>query len=347
MEQTNHRTGKELIAASKEYAVEDRGKSWALLLSTVAIHAAVIAIAALAPFWPLRLFASVVAGLVTVRVFIFYHDHLHMALLRSSPVAKAILYVYGCFVLTPPTVWRATHNYHHAHTAKLIGSHVGSYAMVSVDIWKQMSRGQRLMYKAIRHPLNVLFAYFTIFALGMCVAPFKRNPKKHWDAPLALLLHVAAGVAIVYFAGFATAVYAYFLPVFIACAAGAYLFYVQHNFPDIYVQPRESWSYDRAALESSSYLELSPLMHWFTGNIGYHHVHHLNPNIPFYRLPEAMAGMPELQHPGKSTLSPKDIAAAFRLKLWDPALGRMVGYPKDGPEAARPEHAVEGTAASA
>ena len=93
------------------------------------------------------------------------------------------------------------------------------------------------------------------------------------------------------------------------------------------MQPRESWSYTRAALESSSYMEMGRVMRFFTGNIGYHHVHHLNPLIPFYRLPEAMDAIPELHDPPKTSLRPSDVLACFRLKLWDPDKGRMVGYP--------------------
>ena len=117
------------------------------------------------------------------------------------------------------------------------------------------------------------------------------------------------------------------LPLAVAFASGAYLFYVQHNFDGMHVQPRESWTFTRAALESSSYLKTGPLLQWFTGNIGFHHVHHLNATIPFYRLPDVMAALPELQHPSTITLTPRDIAASFKLKLWDPEQNRMVGYP--------------------
>jgi omega-6 fatty acid desaturase (delta-12 desaturase) len=163
----------------------------------------------------------------------------------------------------------------------------------------------------------------------MCVQPFMRNPKKNWDSLLSLVLNVVVSAALWYYAGFSIFFFAYFFPLFVATAAGAYLFYAQHDFPEINVQPRESWEYTRAALESSSYMQLSPLMHWFTGNIGYHHVHHLNPGIPFYRLPEAMAGIPELQNPlGRTSLSLKDIRACFAQKLWDAEQGKMVGYPE-------------------
>ena len=123
------------------------------------------------------------------------------------------------------------------------------------------------------------------------------------------------------------AVLAHVLPLFVAFAAGSYLFYAQHNFPGVHVAPRESWTYTRAALESSSYMECGPVMQWFTGNIGFHHVHHLNPSIPFYRLPEAMREIPELRDPVKTSLNPRDVLACVRLKLWDPSRNAMVPFP--------------------
>jgi len=116
------------------------------------------------------------------------------------------------------------------------------------------------------------------------------------------------------------------VPLFIACGLGAYLFYAQHNYPGLTIQPRERWSFTRAALESSSYMQLGPVLRWFTGNIGYHHVHHLNPSIPFYRLPEAMAAIPELQSPGRTSLRPRDVVAAFRQNVWDEHHNRMITY---------------------
>ena len=337
------RDGKTLLAAAKEFQKEDRARSWFHFFETFAVFGALQAVTAMAParalaagsttpaaaaWWAAALVCALVQGLVIVRLFIVYHDYMHLAILRNSTFAKWTMYAYGIYVLTPPNVWRQSHNYHHAHTAKIVGSHVGSYMMVTTKMWEAMTPSQRLVYKAFRHPLTVLFAYFTVFGIGMCVQPFLRNPKKNWDSALALIVNVAASVALCWFFGFWTFFFAYFLPLFVATASGAYLFYAQHDFPEMNVQPRESWDYSRAALESSSFMELSPLMHWFTGNIGYHHVHHLNPGIPFYRLPMAMAAIPELQQPlGKTSLRLEDIRRCFAQKLWDAEAGRMVGYP--------------------
>ncbi|HRD37488.1 MAG TPA: fatty acid desaturase, partial [Bacteroidia bacterium] len=106
---------------------------------------------------------------------------------------------------------------------------------------------------------------------------------------------------------------------------GAYLFYAQHNFPGVTFKGNEEWTYEGAALESSSYMDLNPFMHWVTANIGYHHVHHMNARIPFYRLPEVMKALPELQNAKKTSLKPKDIIACFKLKVWDFEKQQMVG----------------------
>lgn len=328
------RQGKELLAATRPFAKDDVVRSWTKLFTVVGVIAAMTAIAALAQTvlppaiaWPLRVAAAVVSGLSIVRLFIVYHDFLHGAILRDSTLAKIVLYPYGALVLAPPRIWRESHNYHHANTAKIIGSHIGSFAMVTTDMWSKMSAKDRARYKAVRHPLTILFGYVLVFMYGMCIGSLQKSVKKYWDSAVALALNAFLTVGLIYSFGFATAFLAYLLPLMVACATGGYLFYAQHNFPDMHVQPRHEWTFARAALESSSFMPMGPLMQWFTGNIGFHHVHHLNPQIPFYRLPEAMKAIPELQEPGVTTLAPRDIARCLSLKLWDPRLGKMVGYP--------------------
>jgi omega-6 fatty acid desaturase (delta-12 desaturase) len=318
------RDGKALIDATRPFAHEDLARSRHGLVSTVALLVGALALAMRMPWWPLRLVASIVAALLSVRTFIFFHDYHHGAILRKSWLGRGLLFAYGMLWLSPPTVWKQTHNYHHAHAAKLVGSHVGSFPMVTVAMWNAMKPRQRLAYRIARSPITILLGYLTVFVWGMCLSPLLRAPRKHWDAALALVVHVAALVLLTKLFGVGACFFGYLLPLMIATALGSYLFYAQHNFPGMHVQPRESWSYTRAALESSSYLETGPVMRWFTGNIGYHHVHHLNPQIPFYRLPEAMASIAELQHPVRTALSLPAIAACLRLELWDAASGQMV-----------------------
>lgn len=326
--------GNELVAVTRRFAAEDRARSAWYVLSTFALLAAAAAAAAAAPWWPARLAASVIEGLLIVRAFILAHDFQHGALLRRSPLGKALFSVFGLLVLTPPRAWRQTHNYHHANTAKIVGAQIGSFPVMTVEMWRRAPRGRRLAYAAARHPLNILFGYVTIFLLGMCLSSFLRKPKENYDSLLALLLHAALVAGLTHFFGADVALLALVLPLFIACALGGYLFYAQHNFPDIHIQPRQTWSFARAALESSSYMRCGPLMSYFTGDIGLHHVHHLNAAIPFYRLREAMAAIPELQVPPATSLHPRDVLACLRLKLWDPNAQRMVPFPQEEPEPA-------------
>jgi len=138
-------------------------------------------------------------------------------------------------------------------------------------------------------------------------------------------VHVAIGVSLAYFLGWQALILTQTIPHFIACAIGTYFFYAQHNFKDVTFRDNAGWTYETAALESSSYMKTNPIMAWFSGNIGYHHIHHLNAKIPFYRLPEVMKDLPELQVPKTTSLSPLEIYRCLRLKVWDVQAQRMVG----------------------
>lgn len=320
------RIGREILLASREFAERSRRESWWHVISTLAILIASLTAAALAPWWPLRLFFGIVGGFVFARAFILYHDFMHGSILKGSIPAQLLLYGLGLVMLVPPRSWRTSHNYHHANVAKLNKPAIGSYPIMTVAAFQTASWRTRFGYRFSRHPLTILGAYVTIFALTITIVPLVRTPRKNWDSALALLVHGGLITGLWLVGGPAMAFFALVLPFTIAAAVGAYLFYAQHTFPGIKFLSEKDWTYYRAALESSSYLKMSPGLAWFFGNIGYHHVHHLNPGIPFYRLPQAMAAIPELQHPSITTLRPRDILACLRLSLWDEEAGRMVSY---------------------
>lgn len=320
------RSGPELVRATNPFAKEFPATTWRLLLLTIGAYALGFSLTLFAPWLPIRLLASVVTGLLIVRLFIFYHDYLHGAILHNSKLGHAIMTFFGWWVLAGPSVWRQTHDYHHKNTAKMVGASIGSYPVVTVDIWRQMSARDRFRYTVARHPLTIVFGYFTVFVWGMCVSPFKRQPKQHFDAVIAMAVHGAFLLAVGLLVGWDAALLGVVLPEFIATAAGSYLFYAQHNFPGMELRPRHEWEYTFAALRSSSMFDMNPVMHWFTGNIGYHHVHHLNHRIPFYRLPEAMAALPELQTPVRTSWALSDVLACLRGKVWDPAQGKMISF---------------------
>ncbi|MFO0596770.1 MAG: fatty acid desaturase [Myxococcaceae bacterium] len=324
---TAERSEKDLLIATRAFTDEDKGKGWAATFVALLVLGGLTAGAVLSPWWPLRVVFGLIEGLTIVRVFCLFHDFQHGAILRQSKAAEALYWLFGVSILVPPSVWRETHNYHHAHTAKIVGSHIGSYPVVTTAMWKDLKPAQRIGYKLVRSPFNMLLAVFTVFTLGMVVKPLFRAPLKHWAGLVSLAVVYGGAVAAWMTGHFDVWVFGWLIPMWLAAMAGAYLFYAQHNFPEGHIASRQDWSFAKAATESSSYMVMGPVMNWFTANIGYHHVHHLNAAIPFYRLPEAMAGIPELQHPGKTSLSPKDIAACFALKVWDADQNKMVGYP--------------------
>lgn len=319
------RTAKDLLIASKQFAEERRALSWWHLLSTLFVFAGAIVSAALADWLVVRAASSVLAGLVAVRLFIIYHDYQHGAILRGSSLGAWFMHGYGLLMLNPPSVWNRSHNHHHKNNSKTFGASVGSYPIMTPAAFAAASGPERLAYAASRHPLTMLFGYITVFFWSMSLRPFLQSPARHFDAGLAVLVHLAVMIYLSTI-GFDTLLFVMLVPSFIAAAFGAYLFYAQHNFPAAKLTPRAEWTHVDAALHSSSYMRMGPLMRWFTGNIGYHHVHHLNSRIPFYRLPETMDALEELQSPGTTTLSLRDVVACLRLKLWSPDEERFVGW---------------------
>ena len=320
------RIGRDLINATVPFAAENVAKSWWYVGSTFSLMIAALTGAGMLPWWPARLVLSVLGALLMVRAFITYHDYMHGSILRSSRVAWLLYRVYAVFALTPPRSWRGSHNYHHGHVGKISAGSVGAFPLITTKMWRDASLGERASYRFQRHPLVVLSGYITIFAFSVCVLPLLRDPVKYWDSALVLLGHGALISLLWVFGGFELAFFAMLLPMTLASALGSYLFFAQHSFKRMHIISSEAWSYYRASLESSSYMKLNTLMQWFTGNIGYHHIHHLNTSIPFYRLPEAMAAMPELQSPVTTTLSLRDIVDCFKASLWDEDLQRMVSF---------------------
>lgn len=320
------RTGKDLILATKPFAKEDRAKSWYYLLSTLVLLIAAWVGTFAFPWLGVKLFFSLLTSLIMVRLFVIYHDFLHHTILHRSALATVIMETYGVLVLVPPSIWKRSHDYHHNHNSKLFSASIGSYPIATKRKFYSMSKKERRLYLAVRHPLTIIMGYFSMFMLGMCINSFLSNPKRHMDSLLALVLHFTIVTLVIIHFGWMVWLISIFIPFMISSFLGAYLFYAQHNFPGATFSPNTEWKYDIAALASSSYMDMGPFMRWCTANISYHHIHHLNSRIPFYKLPETMAAIPELQHPRKTSLMPRDMAACFRLKVWDPSVGKMIGF---------------------
>jgi omega-6 fatty acid desaturase (delta-12 desaturase) len=258
-------------------------------------------------------------------MFIIYHDHQHHSILVHSKIADVIMTVFGFYILSPTSIWKRSHDHHHNHNSKLFSASIGSYPIVTRKKFQEMSSWEKFGYLAVRHPLTIGLGYFSMFIFGMCIASFISNPRKHYDSLIALVLHITASILIFIFLGWQIWLCLFFLPFIVAFGLGAYLFYAQHNFPGVTFSENNEWAYEKAAMESSSYMMMNPIMAWLTGNIGYHHIHHLNSKIPFYRLPEVMKQFKELQNCKRTSLSPKAVISCLRLKIWDQEKHQMVG----------------------
>tara|TARA_R110002072_G_scaffold141664_3_gene286940 strand:- start:49774 stop:50739 length:966 start_codon:yes stop_codon:yes gene_type:complete len=320
------RNPKDVLRESLNYAREQRGRSWWHLISTLSVVFGLGATICVFSSWLILLPASILLGLALVRVFIIYHDYQHGTILKGSRVARLLMSCYGLLVLNPPSIWSRSHDHHHRNVGKMYGSSIGSYPVMTTAAWARANRMQRFLYRAQRHALTIAFGYVTVFLYGMCIRSFLVNRHLHRDSAIAIGVHAAIIALLALFAPWLM-LFLVLVPMTVACALGAYLFYAQHNFPNVRMMEGKDWTYLDAALDSSSYIRMGAIMRWFTGNIGYHHVHHVNAKIPFYRLPEAMHGIAELAPKNATSLSPRQIWKCLRLHVWDCDRGCMTSGP--------------------
>jgi omega-6 fatty acid desaturase (delta-12 desaturase) len=232
--------------------------------------------------------------------------------------------IVGIYLLAPKQIWTRSHDHHHNHNSKLTMSGIGSYPTISKSKFLSLTKSQQKLYLVNRHPLTIIFGYVTLFIYWLNLKSFIQSPAKHVDSLGALVFHALAAGLIWFYFGFLTFLMAWVTPFFIMAGIGSYLFYCQHNFPGASFRENKDWTFVSAALDSTSFLQLNPVMNWFTANIGYHHIHHINSRIPFYRLPEVMDAIPEFSKVSTTTFKLRDIINCFQLKLWDEEQENMI-----------------------
>lgn len=319
------RTGKDILFASKEFTGESRSRSWFETIITF-FFAGIFFTATLLDYLPfaVRIVTGIICGLLYVRLFVIYHDYQHRAILQNSLAASLIMKGIGIFLLAPETIWKRSHEHHHNNNSKLTIAGIGSYPTICKDRYLKLTKTEKRIYLINRHPLTVIFGYFTLFVYWLNLKSFVQSPSRHIDSLLALILHAAAGTLVWMYVGPLTFLICWFIPFFLAFATGSYLFYAQHNFPGAKFSENHDWTYVNAALKSTSFMPMNPVMQWFTANIGYHHVHHVNSRIPFYRLIEAHNAMPELHNAPTTSWHPLEMLRCFKLKLWDAEQEKMI-----------------------
>jgi omega-6 fatty acid desaturase (delta-12 desaturase) len=270
-------------------------------------------------------FLALPAAGFLVRTFILFHDCSHGSLLPSKR-ANAYLGIFlGMFVLSPFRRWRHDHAVHHASSGDLERRGVGDVVTLTVAEYRARAWRGRLGYRMIRNPL-VMFGLGPVFAMiigprivARSARPRMRNSVLGTDVAL-----VAVVGGLCWLIGWRDFLLVWAPAAMLAGSIGIWLFYVQHQFEDAYWKTPADWSYADAALHGSSYLKLPRLLQFFSGNIGLHHVHHLNARIPNYNLQRAHDEN-EMFH-AVPTLSLWDGLRAVRLKLYDEEAGRMVTF---------------------
>jgi omega-6 fatty acid desaturase (delta-12 desaturase) len=273
----------------------------------------------------LALILAVPAAGFLVRTFVMFHDCAHGSLLPSKRANAWVGAVLGLFVLSPFRRWRHDHAVHHASSGDLERRGVGDLPTLTVAEYRARSRRGRFAYRAIRNPF-VMFGLGPVFAMiiGPRVATRAQRPRMRHSVLGTDLVLAAVFAALCLVIGWEDFLILWAPAALMAGAIGIWLFYVQHQFEDAYWQHGEEWSYADAALRGSSYLKLSQPLQFFTGNIGLHHVHHLNARIPNYNLQRAHDENAIFD--GVPTLSLIDGLRAVRLKLWDQQQGKLITF---------------------
>lgn len=261
---------------------------------------------------------TIVTGLFLVRIFVLQHEMGHGALFRSDRLNKAVGSILGVLTVTPFFYWRRTHSIHHATSGNLDRREFGDIDTITVQEYLEASKLQRLGYRMMRNPLLLcsLGAFFQFLVKQRFPWDIPSNWKKEWLSVHGTNLAMLVGfLAMGWWLGYG-AFLAVHLPVIaVAATVGVWLFYVQHQFDGAYWARKTDWNFFDAALEGSSFYDLPRIFHWWTANIGYHHIHHLDSAIPCYRIRECMETVEELQHPKRFTFL--ESLACAKLKLWD------------------------------
>jgi len=274
----------------------------------------------------LTLLLALPASGLYVRLFIIQHDCGHGSYFASRRANQWVGACLGVITLFPFGYWKKTHAVHHGTSGNLDRREFGDIRTLTVTEYRRRSGWGRLFYRCYRS-MPVLLGLGPTFQLLIkhrLPIGLPLSWRKEWASVLLndLVLLIVA-VACVSLLDWRVLLLVQLTVVVIAGALGVWLFYVQHTFPSAYWRRRESWDYSQAAVAGSSHYDLPQVLHWFTGNIGYHHIHHLAPHIPNYRLRAAFESSPLLQRAPRLTLRTSFLCA--RLKLWDEERGCMVG----------------------
>jgi acyl-lipid omega-6 desaturase (Delta-12 desaturase) len=267
---------------------------------------------------------AVAAGFL-VRAFIIFHDCCHGSFFKNKTANKIIGTITGIMTFCPYEQWKYSHNVHHATNSNLNKRGTGDVWVLTVDEYMSSSVWKRLGYRLYRNPIT-MFIIGPIYVF-LIQYRFNRKGARKSERINTYVTNISIAAIITIFS--LTIGWQAFLmvqgPIFlISGILGVWLFYVQHQFEDSYFETEENWDYVKAALEGSSFYKLPKVLQWITGNIGYHHIHHLSSRVPNYYLEEVHNKNKELQDVPTITLSKS--LESLKFKLWDQDIKKFVSF---------------------
>lgn len=275
--------------------------------------------------WWITVPLAVLAAGFLVRVFIIFHDCGHGSFFKSRKANDALGFITGVLTFTPCHHWRWEHSVHHARAGDLDNRGTGDVWTLTVQEYLESSRGKRFAYRLARNPV-VLFvlAPLFVFLVQQRFPSSKAGRRERYSVYWTNLavLGMAASLSLTF--GFEVYLLIQLTVLVVAGAAGVWLFYVQHQFEGVYWARHDEWDYTTVALQGSSFYKLPKILQWFTGNIGFHHIHHLRPGIPNYNLEKCHKAVPLFQTVKPVTLFSSLKSLTFR--LWDEQRQKLVSY---------------------
>jgi len=260
-----------------------------------------------------------------VRVFIIFHDCGHGSYFKSRKVNDALGFITGVLTWTPYFQWRWEHAVHHASSGDLDRRGMGDVWTLTVQEYLESSRWKKFAYRLARNPF-ILFVLAPLY-LFLIHQRFPRSTASKRERHSVYWTNLAIlGMAVAMSAVFGWKAYLVIQVSVTALAGsvGVWLFYVQHQFEGVYWDRREDWDYTTAALQGSSFYKLPKILQWFSGNIGFHHIHHLSPRIPNYNLEKCHKAEPLFQTVPAVTLFSS--FKSFTFRLWDEQRRKLVGF---------------------
>lgn len=309
------------------YEQSDQSRSIKQMFNTLVPYALIwyLAYESLEISYWLTLALGIVAAGFLVRIFIIFHDCCHGSFFKNRRANQIVGTITGILTFFPFKQWQHNHNVHHASSGNLDKRGIGDIWFMTVDEYVAATFWQKVAYRLYRNPL-VMFGLGPIYVF-LITNRFNRKGAKRKERINTYITNlgiVAMAAILCWIVGWE----AYLLvqgPIFyVSGVLGIWLFYVQHTFEDTYFVESEEWEYVKAAVEGSSFYKLPKLLQWLTGNIGYHHVHHLSPRVPNYKLEKVHNDTEPLQHVPTITLASS--LECLRFKLWDESQDKFVTY---------------------